>query len=103
MSVDVATKQPAARSKKALAIHVSGLLYERRAFRNAQVTSEYHSLRKATWCKSKGPKRRPSLARRLTKMHSSDGATGNLMTAPGQTRPCGHAASNVRFARKETP
>src|SRR6516162_6041741 len=35
-------------NKKALAIHVSELLYERRAFRNAQVTSsEYHSLRRA--------------------------------------------------------
>src|SRR5262249_47245887 len=33
-------------NKKALAIHVSELLYERRAFRNAQVTSkEYHNLR----------------------------------------------------------
>jgi hypothetical protein len=36
---------------------------------------------------SKGPKRRPSVARRPTKMHGSDGATGNLMTAPGQKEP----------------
>jgi hypothetical protein len=37
-----------------------------------------------------GPKRRPSLARRLTKMHGSDGATGNLMTAPGQNAKNSH-------------
>ena len=35
----------------------------------------------------KGAEASAKLARRLTKTHGSDGATGNLMTAPGHSRP----------------